>query len=147
MSTAARFVAIAALVAVWLRASSDEIAKGLTAFERRDFAAAEQAFRRYVSEHPHSARAWKLLGMTYAAREDYRQAELAFGRACQEDAREENACYYLARARYTLGEFARAEQAYRAALNTPGGHSGRALLGMALTLVALDKIAEAEQYF
>lgn len=147
MSTAARFAAIAALIAVWLRASPDEIAKGLEAFAHRDFGAAEQIFRKYLSEHPHSAHAWKLLGMTYAAREDYRQAEPAFERACEENAREENACYYLARARYTLGEFSRAEQAYRAALNVPGGHSGRVLLGMALTLAALEKPAEAEQYF
>jgi tetratricopeptide (TPR) repeat protein len=143
----ARFIAAAVMIGLCLRGAPDEIAKGLSSFERRDFAAAEQIFRDYVSKRPHSARGWKLLGMTYAAREDYRQAEPAFKRACQEDAREENACYYLGRALYTLGEFARAEQAYRVALNSPGGHSGRVLLGMALTLAALDKVAQAEQYF
>ncbi|HZT38969.1 MAG TPA: FG-GAP-like repeat-containing protein [Bryobacteraceae bacterium] len=147
MSTPARFAAIAALAGLWMRASPDEIAKGLNAFERRDFSAAAQIFRSYLSQHPHDARVWKLLGMSYAAREDYRQAEPAFERACKENVREENACYYLARARYTLGQYAPAEQAYRIALSAAGQRNGRVLLGMALTLAALGKTVEAERRF
>ena len=53
----------------------DSAERGLEAFRRRDFKTAESEFAKLTSEKPDSARAWKLLGMTYIAEEKYEPAE------------------------------------------------------------------------
>ena len=121
--------------------------RGLEAFRKRDFAAAERAFSLAIRERPGSARAYKLLGMTYTAQEKYTQAEEPFQHACKLDRTEENACYYLGRVYFTLGRLEEARKVYESALSTQKNERGRLLLGLALTLEAMPQPAEAERYY
>ena len=98
------------------------------------------------SERTASARAWKLLGMTYIAEEKYEAAEESCRKACDLDPREENACYYWGRVDFTLGRFANALEAYQKALAN-SVDAGRALLGLALTYEAMSQPGDAERYY
>jgi tetratricopeptide (TPR) repeat protein len=120
--------------------------RGLEAFRRRDFKGAESEFLKLTIDNPRSARAWKLLGMTYIAEEKYEEAENSCRKACDLDSREENACYYLGRVEYTLGRFERSLEAYKKALGNADDRP-RALLGLAQTYEAMPSPAEAERYY
>ena len=124
----------------------DSLERGLDAFRRRDFKAAESEFARAASEQPRSARAWKLLGMTYVEEEKYPMAEEACRKACDLDSREENACYYLGSVEYTLGRFDKSVAAYQKALSNRGDHA-RVLAGLARTYEAMPNPREAERYY
>ena len=52
--------------------------RGLEAFRRRDYAAAEKIFAGLVRANPSNARLHKLLGMTFAAQENWERAEEPF---------------------------------------------------------------------
>jgi len=119
---------------------------GQEAFGKRDFLAAELAFRQAIREQPRSARAWKLLGMVYSAQEQYQKAEEPLSRACSLDPHEENACYYLGRLYYTLGRFEESQRAFGTALNNAPDH-GRPLHGLALLREAMGDSPGAERYF
>jgi len=119
---------------------------GQEAFGKRDFLAAELAFRQAIREQPRSARAWKLLGMVYSAQEQYEKAEEPLSRACSLDPHEENACYYLGRLYYTLGRFEESQRAFGTALNNAPDH-GRPLHGLALLREAMGDSSGAERYF
>jgi Flp pilus assembly protein TadD len=134
------------LLLLIINSSQDSLRLGREAFNRKDFARAERFFRDAVAAEPGSAAAHKFLGMAFAAREDYRQALAPFQRACELDPREENACYYLGRALYSLSRFHEALSAFELALRYQKP-SGRPLLGLALSLEALGRSAEAEQRY
>ena len=124
----------------------DPIARGIEAFERKDYPRAESALREAVSQNPQSPRAQTLLGAVYAAQEKFKEAEEPLRRACALDPREEHACFYLGRVCYHLGRFEDSRRAYEAALRaTPG--SDAVERGLALTLEALGRIEEAERRF
>src|SRR3982074_1543574 len=124
------FAAVCAVFAV-VPLEKNALLRGMDAFRARDFQTAEREFRKAVSDQPNSARAWKLLGMTYIAEEKYDAAEDASRKACALHSREENACYYPARAAFTLGRCDKSLAAYDKALAN-GGDRGRVLLGLAL---------------
>ncbi len=127
-------------------AQDSALERGLEAFRKRDFRQAEQAFQDLIRAQPTSARAWKLLGMTYSAQNDFRKSEEPFRRACSLDPREENACYYLGRVYYSLSRFEEARRAFEIALRQSADRS-RAAHGLALALAAMDRNAEAEVQF
>ena len=120
--------------------------KGFEAFRKRDLRAAELAFTQATTEQPLNARAWKFLGSVYIAQEQFQKAEPPLSRACAIDAHEENACYYLGRVHYILGQFEQAQTAFETALkSTPD--RGRLLHGLALVREALGDTAGAEQFY
>ncbi|MBI1792184.1 MAG: VCBS repeat-containing protein, partial [Acidobacteria bacterium] len=123
-------------------AGETPLARGLEAFRQRDFAAAERSFQEAIRQQPSSARAHKLLGMTYATQDKYAQAQAFFERACTLDPKEEDACYYLGRTYFTLSRLEESLRAYRAA-----PVNGRVLLGMALSYEALNQPREAERCY
>ena len=143
MANQLRIILLLAL-AVLQRDSAFE--RGLNAFRRNDYAAAEQEFLQALREQPFNARAQKLLGMTYTAQERYQSAEEPFRRACSLDPREENACYYLGRLYYTLNRYEESQEAFDKALLNSAEH-GRIFYGLALTMEALERNAEAEKYY
>ena len=122
------------------------IERGMEAFRERRFADAERAFQQAVREQPASARAHKWLGMTFVAREQYARAEEPFQKACGLDSREENACYYLGKVYYELNRYQEALKAFDKAMQDTG-ERGRPLLGSALALESLGRIADAERAF
>ncbi len=122
------------------------IERGLEAFRKQDFTAAEEFFRQATIESPRSALAFRLLGMSLAAREDYRKALAPFQRACELDPKDENACYYLGRTYYSLNRFEDAIGAFELSLKHQQP-PGRPLLGLALAYEALGMPAEAEWRF
>ncbi len=141
-------LACAFIVLLFAAARADELLeRGLEAFRQRDFVAAERLFLRLSRQESGNARAWKLLGMTYAAEEKYNLAESAFKTSCMLDKREENACYYLARTEFTLGRTENALRFYELALTISGKGRGRVLLGMALAYEASSKPELAERYY
>ncbi|MDQ6706650.1 MAG: hypothetical protein M3Z85_11825, partial [Acidobacteriota bacterium] len=62
-----------AIAALWAARAlaADDAAKGLEAFRKRDFISAARIFQEIAQQDPANARAWKLLGMSYAAEEKY----------------------------------------------------------------------------
>ena len=68
-------IAAACLAFQGLSFDSQALQRGMAAFSRRDFQAAEREFKEAVRAEPASARVWKLLGMTYIAQEKYEAAE------------------------------------------------------------------------
>jgi enediyne biosynthesis protein E4 len=143
-------VLISALMAASLLAfpspQESPIDRGIRAFGRRDFPEAERMFRLAVATHPESARAHKLLGMTFVAQEDYRQALEPLQKACSIDPGEENACYYLGRNFFSLGRFAESREVLEQELGRSPS-AGRVLLGLALVLERLGLPADAEHRF
>jgi len=121
--------------------------RGMEAFRKRDFRAAERIFQELIGQNSESAHAWKLLGMTYAAEERYQQAQPPFQKACALNNREENACYYLARADFTLGRLEEALKFYDVALKAKAADRGRILLGIALTYEAALQPVASENYY
>lgn len=130
--------------------------RGMTAFQARDWTAAERAFREAVAVEPRFARAWKFLGMVYAAQERFESALEPFARACDLDPNEENACYYLGRTAYTQNRYDDARRAFgrarRSASEAPPGspanaHRARIMHGLALTYEALGDARQAERSF
>ncbi|MDQ6700185.1 MAG: tetratricopeptide repeat protein, partial [Acidobacteriota bacterium] len=141
MSNRVRFLSAASIILLFIAyaAEPDAFERGMAAFRKRDFPAAESELTKVVREHPSSARAWKLLGMVYSSQDKYELAEGPLRRACQIDAQEENACYYLGRLYFTVSRLAESLDSYsKAPLN------GRVLLGRALTLEAMSRPGEAE---
>ncbi len=134
------------LFAVALLLLDSPFERGLEAFRRRDFPAAEHEFLLAVRERPADARAHKFLGMVYTAQERFQAAEEPFRKACSLNPQEENACYYLGRAYYTLNRFEESEKVFTASLRT-SFERGRILHGLALTLEAMGRNSEAEQRF
>lgn len=124
----------------------DLLDQGLQAFRTRKFATAEGAFRQVIAEQPSNARAYKLLGLTFAAQEKYGSADQFFRRACALDPKEPNACYYLGRTLYTLSRLDEAREAFEQALRNAAAR-GRPLHGLALTFEAMHNLAEAERYY
>jgi Flp pilus assembly protein TadD len=134
------------LFAIALLLLDSPFERGLEAFRRRDFPAAEREFLLAVRERPADARAYKFLGMVYTAQERFQAAEEPFRKACSLNPQEENACYYLGRAYYTLNRFEESEKVFTASLRT-SFERGRILHGLALTLEAMGRNGEAEQRF
>lgn len=119
---------------------------GVQAFNHGDLAEAVAQFRRAVQQHPADPRALRLLGTAYAAQEQFLKAREPLERACKLDPREEYACFYLGRVLYHLGDFRGALRAYQIALQHQP-RSDAVQRGIALTLEALGRFAEAERYF
>jgi Tfp pilus assembly protein PilF len=131
------------LLAINLLSSDTALERGLEAFRKRDFPTAEREFQQAIRERPSNARAHKFLGMVYTAQERFQLAEEPFRMACSINPKEENACYYLGRLYYTLNRFEDSLDTFDKALRNPT-ERGRIFHGMALTLEALGKDAEAE---
>jgi Tfp pilus assembly protein PilF len=137
---------------IWLMLAIGEVSgntsleRGIEAFGRRDFVSAERELLQAIREQPSDARAHKFLGMVYSAQEKFQLAEEPFRKACFIDPKEENACYYLGRLYYTLNRFEDSLNAFDKALHNPA-ERGRTFHGMALTLEALGRDAEAERDF
>src|ERR1044072_4554971 len=79
--------------------------RGAEALRRQNFPSAIRDLTQAVAAEPANARAHKLLGMAYSAVEKYAEAAESFQASCKADPREENACYYLGRALYSLNRF------------------------------------------
>ncbi|HWB99415.1 MAG TPA: FG-GAP-like repeat-containing protein, partial [Bryobacteraceae bacterium] len=140
------WLALWLLLAAAAPAGNSTLEKGLEAFRKRDFAAAERAFGQAVREQPNSALCWKLLGMVYSAQQQYRQAEEPFARACRLNPREENACYYLGRVYYYLNRYEDSRKALEVALSNPSDRA-RAAHALALDMEAVGDAAAAEKYY
>ena len=136
MSNRVGFLLAASIVLLFMAyaAEPDAFERGMAAFRKRDFPAAERELTKLVREHPTSARAWKLLGMVYSSQDKYENAEGPLRRACELNAQEENACYYLGRLYFTVSRLAESLEAFRKA-----PPNGRVLLGRALTLEAMSR--------
>ena len=129
-----------------LLAQTTAIDRGQSAFRAKEWAVAEKWFLEALRSQPSSASANKWLGMTYAAQEKYLPAEPLFRRACEIAPADPDTCYYFGRSLYLLSRFDAALLAFEKALAT-AQRRGRTLLGMALTLEALNRDAEAEQRY
>ncbi|HYK88201.1 MAG TPA: FG-GAP-like repeat-containing protein [Acidobacteriota bacterium] len=134
------------LLAIGLLSADTALERGQEAFRRRDFTTAEKEFLQAIREEPSNARAHKFLGMVYTAEERFQRAEEPFRQACAIDPKEENACYYLGRVYYTLNRYEDSLAAFDKALQN-ASEKGRTFYGMALTLEAMGRDAEAEQDF
>lgn len=109
----------------------DDVAEGLSHLQAGRLQAAEASFRRSLLLQPRSARLWKLLGMSLSGQEKLSGAETAFSKACGLDRSEDLACYYLGRARTTMGQFRGAHEAFDRAPSSPRLLHGRGLLAHA----------------
>lgn len=76
-----------------------------TLLESGKIAAAQPALIAAAAANPESSYCAKALGVLHATQRDYRAAEAPFRRACQLNAAEPDACYYSARALYSLDRF------------------------------------------
>ncbi|MBI3682240.1 MAG: VCBS repeat-containing protein [Acidobacteria bacterium] len=136
------------LAMVWLALAlqprgRDVIERGQEAFRAKDWPAAETRFQEAVRQFPANADAHKWLGMTYAAEQKLAMAEEPFRRACELAPKDAAACYYHARTLFHLGRFEESLRAY----DRVRPKDGRALLGVALVLEALDRFKQAESLF
>lgn len=134
------------LVAIGLLSADTPLERGLEAFRKRDFPAAEREFQQAIREQPSNARALKFLGMVYTAQERYQRAEEPFTKACSINPKEENACYYLGRLFYTLNRYEDSLDVFDKALRNTN-ERGRIFYGRAFTQEALGRNAEAERDF
>ena len=125
--------------------SRDSVERGIKAFARKDFAAAEYAYQEAIRQDSLNARAHKLLGLLYAIQENYRAAEAPFRRACELAPGDEEAWYYLGRLYFNLNRFEESREVFRQAFQK--GNSGSRLeAALALTLEALGHAGEAEAH-
>ncbi|MBI4903665.1 MAG: VCBS repeat-containing protein [Acidobacteria bacterium] len=118
--------------------------QGQTAFQNRDWAAAERHFLATVRAQPSNAAAHKWLGMTYAVQEKFVLSEEPFRRACGLSPKEPDACYYWGRTLYMISRFEDALQAFQKDVRP---FRGKTLLGTALAEDALGRDAAAEKLY
>jgi Flp pilus assembly protein TadD len=119
---------------------------GVTAFQKRDFAAALQQLQRAVTLDPRHARAWKALGVVHAAQEDFAGADVPFRNACEIDVRVEDACYFYGRNAYALNRFELSLEAMNKALRYDR-RPWRVHLAIAQALEGLGRADNADEHF
>lgn len=91
---------------------------------------------------------WKSLGAKAAASGDLVSAAGQFAKACSANPKDEDGCYFLARALYTLGNHQLAESAFAKALAAASrGNRERVERAAALNHLALDQPVQAEIHF
>jgi superkiller protein 3 len=134
------------LSAAQASAAREQFERGSRLFDQRRLTEAAAAFSEAVRLDPDFAAAWKGLGAAYAAQGNYRDAVEPFRKACSLNPRLEDACYYLARALYSLNQFEAALQAFEHAL-TVDRHLWRVHNGIALCFEAMGRAEDAEAHF
>jgi tetratricopeptide (TPR) repeat protein len=138
---------MSALIAFLLLAQSAETyyQRGVELFRKGQAEEARPHLQKAVELAP-TAPHWKALGVLEASVGNYAQAEPALRQACRLDPGEEDACYYLGRARYALDRFEASLAALEQALPRDT-RPWRVHLGMAQALEALGRASEAEEQF
>ena len=121
--------------------------RGIQAYNRDDFAAAEIALQQAVKEQPASARAHKMLGLTYATVEKFELAEEPLRRGCTLDPAEELACHYLGMNYLALSRYEDARKAFEISLRSDAKNRRRAVLGMAIYEEAVGNNRAAERNY
>jgi tetratricopeptide (TPR) repeat protein len=135
------------LVAALLAQESGEALyqRGLELFRERKLDEAATVLTEAVRQAP-SARAWKALGVVFATAQNYVLAEPAFREACRIDSKEQDACYFHARALYALDRYEPSVEALKRA--SPAERDpARIELGMAQAIEALGRAPEAERRY
>lgn len=131
------------MIAVVLFLAVSAYDEGIRLFDQGRYADAAIAFQRAVEANPSDAQAWKSLGVAYAAESKYERSEPAFARACNLNPKLLDACYFHARALYSLNRFEPSLKVLRAIVSTDP-KPWRVHLGIAQDLEALGKYSEAE---
>lgn len=131
-------------VALFLAVSAYE--EGVRLFDQARYAEAAMAFQRAVDANPSDAQAWKSLGVAYAADEKYERSEPAFARACSLNPKLVDACYFHARALYSVNRFEPSLKVLQQIVSSDP-KPWRVHLGIAQDLEALGKYTEAEPEF
>jgi Tfp pilus assembly protein PilF len=121
--------------------------RGSQAYNRDDFATAEREFKQAVKEQPSSARAQKMLGLTYATVEKFELAEEPLRRACTLDPTEELACHYLGMNYLAMSRYEDARKAFEISLRSDAKNRRRAVLGMAIYEEAIGNNEAAERNY
>jgi Tfp pilus assembly protein PilF len=121
--------------------------RGIQAYNRDDFAVAEIALQQAVKEQPASARAHKMLGLTYATVEKFELAEEPLRRGCTLDPAEELACHYLGMNYLALSRYEDARKAFEISLRSDAKNRRRAVLGMAIYEEAVGNNEAAERNY
>ncbi|MBS0439573.1 MAG: tetratricopeptide repeat protein, partial [Proteobacteria bacterium] len=67
--------------------ATDTIAQAKRALQRGDAALADRQLRAFLTQHPHNAEAWRLLGMAQNGQGDFVSAVASLHRAIQGDPR------------------------------------------------------------
>jgi tetratricopeptide (TPR) repeat protein len=94
--------------ALMAQAASGECQKSVALFESGRVAEAQRGLEaavRATGRNEANSFCWKALGVVYASQGNTRAAEGPFGEACRRNPNEANACYYWARALYSLDRF------------------------------------------
>lgn len=141
----AKLPSILTAAALFAQQPGDVCRQGADLFQRGELEQARAVLERAVRQQP-TAYCWKVLGVVHAAGSDYRRAEPAFAEACRANAKEPEACYFWARALYSLDRFDESLKALdRAAGSTAKAWRVRTARGQAFD--ALGRAAEAEEEF
>jgi tetratricopeptide (TPR) repeat protein len=111
--------------------------QGAELFRQGQLEPARQLLEAAVKETP-DAFCWKSLGVVYAAFGDTRRAEPPFAQACRMNPKEPDACYFWARALYSLDRFA---DSLAALDRDPAPASARSLTARGQALDALGRPA------
>lgn len=94
------------------------------------------------------AASWKQRALVLATARKLEAAADAFAKACELAPREEDACYYLARTRYTLGRYEEAREPFEKALRAASKETlARVHRAVAQNFVALTRPDDAERHF
>jgi tetratricopeptide (TPR) repeat protein len=128
-------------VALFLAVSAYD--EGVRLFDQGRYSEAALAFQRAVDANPSDAQAWKSLGVAYAAESQYERSEPAFARACFIKPELLDACYFHARALYSLNRFEPSLKVLRRIVSSDP-KPWRVHLGIAQNLEALGNYTDSE---
>jgi protein O-GlcNAc transferase len=131
---------------LWLIWPAGVFEDGIRLSQEGRWAEARAKFALAVSAEPRNALAWKALGVAAGKAGDPSEAEEALGKACRLQPNLEDACYYHARALYTLNRFEAAIAALRHVL-TLDPRQGRAFVAIGQAYEALGRESDAEKAF
>jgi tetratricopeptide (TPR) repeat protein len=92
------------LLALALLAQAGHCEAGAELFRKGDWAGAQRQVRAALEQRS-TPYCEKVMGVLYAAAQEYRKAEPHFAKACAEAPQEIDACYFWARALYSLDRF------------------------------------------
>jgi Tfp pilus assembly protein PilF len=143
----ARVLRIILLASAALPGNQSALQRGFEAYNKGDFAAAERAFLEAVQDEPASARAQKMLGLTYATLEKFELAEEPLRRGCTLDPAEELACHYLGMNYLALSRYEDSRKAFEISLRSDAKNRRRALLGMAINEEAVGNNQAADRNY
>ena len=97
---------------------------------------------------PTSAAEWKAAGLAATSAQKMNAAVTAFEKACELDPKDEDSCYYFARALFTLDRWEKAREPFAKALQAASKPKlARVHRALALNFIALGDTSEAERHF